>query len=295
MEDKDFEPADAENSLLCRITEAGQAVKAARRKARITSRDFAKLAGIDARRVGSIEKGHIIPPSERVEFFADILNLSEQGTRQLVATFEDAIAAKDLLRTMRERGIDLAPREAKASHIRVFRKVVIPELLQTPEYAESILQHEFGTGGSERKKRVAARIERQHILRIPTKNFEFVILESAFLARQNFGERVLSAQIDHIGRLQKFPNITIHVQQSFTALRLLPKHAGFQIFDQECVAVENSSGMEIRGQNHVPGFERRFRDFAHEALHGIDVATFLRDRKESYAKEFSGAGKVIRF
>lgn len=280
MKDQDFEAADADRSLLRRITEAGQTVRNARKNARISSRDFAKEAGINAGQVTDIEDGHIIPPSERVELFASILNLSEDGTRQLVATFEDAKVAKGLLRKMRESGIDLAPMEVGSSHIRVFRKTVIPELLQTRAYATSLFEHEYGAGGSDRKKAIDARIKRQEILFHSTKQIDFVIMESAFLPRRAFGKGVLAAQIDHIAKMQEHPKVAILFQKNIAHLGSMPIHAGFQIFDRKFVAVENSTGVKVCGENDVLEFEKYFQRFRQGALEGDRARDFLRKCKE---------------
>ncbi|WP_046469849.1 helix-turn-helix domain-containing protein [Allosalinactinospora lopnorensis] len=107
--------------------------------------------------------------------------------------------------------------EAEASAIRSFEGLVIPGLLQTPEYAEALFQGGRYTGPEDIERRVEARMARRNILTEFNPVRFRVVMDEAALHRMIGGPQVMAAQMRHLLYMAKLPNIDI---------QLLPFEAG---------------------------------------------------------------------
>ncbi|MFI9507930.1 DUF5753 domain-containing protein [Nocardia sp. NPDC052566] len=102
--------------------------------------------------------------------------------------------------------------EQAARLIRCYEAKAVPELLQTADYARSVLALAHPTETEEAlRRRVAVRIRRQRILTRPDPPLLWVILEESALRRPIGGSAVWRAQLDHLLRAAQAPNIAIQV------------------------------------------------------------------------------------
>ncbi len=102
--------------------------------------------------------------------------------------------------------------EQGAQLIRCYEPRVIPELLQTPDYARALLVLAHPHEDEEAiERRVALRMRRQEILSRPNPPQLWLILEEAALRRRIGGSQVWLAQLDHVLRAADAPNITVQV------------------------------------------------------------------------------------
>ncbi|MEU6623406.1 helix-turn-helix transcriptional regulator [Streptomyces litmocidini] len=107
-----------------------------------------------------------------------------------------------------------AEMEARATYISSFQPQLVVGLLQTPEYARAVLGAR--TEGDLDAK-VAARIERQRILKRETPPLIWVVLSEAVLRQEIGGRRVMRAQLAHLLRIQ---------DQEWVKVQILPFGAG---------------------------------------------------------------------
>ncbi len=97
--------------------------------------------------------------------------------------------------------------ERVATSIMDVTALVVPGLLQTADYARSIMT-EGGLSHAEAEARVAVRLERQRVLdRVPY----LAIIDEAVLNRQFGGRAVMAAQVRHLLAMAERPNVTIRV------------------------------------------------------------------------------------
>ena len=100
--------------------------------------------------------------------------------------------------------------EAQASRITDVAMLLIPGLLQTPDYARAVM-----TGGGvpahEVDARVATRLGRQAILTRPLPPHLRVLLDEAAVRRPIGGPTIMAAQLRHLATTAARPNITIQV------------------------------------------------------------------------------------
>ncbi|MER5868782.1 helix-turn-helix transcriptional regulator [Streptomyces sp. NPDC002044] len=107
-----------------------------------------------------------------------------------------------------------AEMEAKAAYISTFQAQLVYGLLQTPEYARTVL----GVRNEERlDARVAARMERQRILDRENPPLMWVVLSEAVLHQEVGGRAVMRNQLAHLLALRR---------REWVKVQILPFEAG---------------------------------------------------------------------
>ncbi|GAA4621414.1 helix-turn-helix transcriptional regulator [Actinoallomurus vinaceus] len=114
----------------------------------------------------------------------------------------------------RESGIpsqfwDYAEQEALACGIKSYQNFLIQGLLQTEEYAREVLR--VGQRPDRLDELVAARLNRQEILRGDVPPWLTVLLDESVIRRVVGDSGVMQRQLQHLLRLMQEPNITIRV------------------------------------------------------------------------------------
>ena len=108
--------------------------------------------------------------------------------------------------------------EAATSRIRTYEVQFVPGLLQTPEYAQAVIQ--LGYGGAppdEIERRVQVRVERQQILTRDRPSHLWAVVDEAALRRPIGGRQVMHDQLAALIEATKLPNVRLQV---------IPFHAG---------------------------------------------------------------------
>jgi hypothetical protein len=100
--------------------------------------------------------------------------------------------------------------ESEATHITYIDLLLIPGLLQIPEYARALLAG-LGVAKSEIETLVVTRLGRQAILSKPNPPHYLAIIDEAALRRPIGGPQVMTAQLRHIVTVSKRPNVTVQV------------------------------------------------------------------------------------
>jgi hypothetical protein len=95
--------------------------------------------------------------------------------------------------------------------------LVVPGLLQTPEYAEIVIRSVAlpGTSESKIKRQVEARIARQEILKRETPPMMSFVLDESVCRRwvglRRWDAAVLQSQLEHLAELSRRPNLDIQM------------------------------------------------------------------------------------
>ncbi|MFN2497073.1 MAG: DUF5753 domain-containing protein, partial [Pseudonocardiaceae bacterium] len=190
------------------------------------------------------------------------------------------------LRAARTRGLgrlqqDGREFEASATSILIFQPVLVPRLLQVPEYARRI----FSAGKpshspAEIATAVAARMDRQLVLYEGKTHFEFVIAEAAL--RWRVGPPLLMlAQLDRITALAGLDNVEIAVVPLDSEVDAWHEH-GFTLLadrpdDDPVVHVETqTSAVTTTDLNEVAFYRNAFARLREAALHGPEADALLR-------------------
>lgn len=133
--------------------------------------------------------------------------------------------------------------EASASIIRQFQLLLIPGLLQTEDYARTIIGT-YDTGEDGINLGVRVRMERQQLLDADLGQKLFFIVDEAAIRRQVGGPSVMREQLVRLKELNRRPNISIQVIP-FSKGAYLGIRGSFKIFefddgDDYAVDVEQS-------------------------------------------------------
>jgi transcriptional regulator with XRE-family HTH domain len=100
--------------------------------------------------------------------------------------------------------------EATASIIRQVELNVLPGLLQTEDYARSLLAAQ-GIEKARADKLIESRRERQELLERPNPPEIFFIIDEGVLRRTVGGQTVMNRQLDRLVQAAKQPNVSIQV------------------------------------------------------------------------------------
>ncbi|MFD3648462.1 Scr1 family TA system antitoxin-like transcriptional regulator [Streptomyces cyaneofuscatus] len=182
----------------------GEIVKTFRKRARLTQEQLAPLLGYFLETIASIEQGRRLPPPDFAERADSVLD----AFGVILAAAKHLTRRKGLASWFRQ----WALLELGALSLYTYECRLIPGLLQTPAYARTLFTDQLPPLGDEQiEAQLAARLERQELLRNrPQTAFSFILEEHLFL-RQLAGEEVTRELIDHILDLSELRNVDIQI------------------------------------------------------------------------------------
>ncbi|MEU3318549.1 helix-turn-helix transcriptional regulator [Streptomyces sp. NPDC007027] len=182
----------------------GEVVKTFRKRARLTQEQFAPLVGYSPETVASIEQGRRLPPPDFAERADSILD----AFGVILAAAKHLTRRKGLASWFRQ----WAELELSALSLYTYECRLIPGLLQTPAYARTLFADQLPPLADEQiEAQLAARLERQQLLRErPNTSFSFILEEHLFL-RDLGGADVTRELLDHILDLSELRNVDVQI------------------------------------------------------------------------------------
>src|SRR5580704_238549 len=167
-------------------------LREARHKAGLSSDELGAKLGYSGATIRSVESGHRVPKPDLAkradEFFGfpKIFEMMEERLRDLPfpASYRPFV-----------------PHERAARVLRIFEHVLIPGLLQTPEYARAVLGKKPHTTEDEVENLLAARLARQEIITGDEPPLMYALLDEAVLHRPIGGPEVMHGQVVHLADL----------------------------------------------------------------------------------------------
>lgn len=259
-----------------------QALRRLRKQAGVTTSQMAEWTGFSQSKVSRLELGQSVPSAADVQTWARAVG-ADAG--ELVDLAEVAgVEAADWRRAAR-RGLptlqeDVRRLEASAGIIRNFQPVLVPGLLQTPEYARRVVTAGYpDEPPPDLSAAIGKRMERQQILYDESKRLEFVVAEAAL--RWRFGPRAVAAeQVDRVKAASTLPSVTVAVLPQDGAVPVWHSH-GFQLFEERraeppIVHFETlTRGVTIDGPDDVEEYRAAFTRLREAALHGGEAQALL--------------------
>ncbi|WP_420034871.1 helix-turn-helix domain-containing protein [Streptomyces sp. cg28] len=107
---------------------------------------------------------------------------------------------------------EAAEAEAVAIEIRQYESLLIPGLLQTPDYARAVfLAYQPTAPESVIDELVANRMERAHLLDHPTKPLLWAVIDEAALRRETGGRAVMGEALAHVAALARRRRVIVQV------------------------------------------------------------------------------------
>jgi transcriptional regulator with XRE-family HTH domain len=251
-----------------------------RRSAGLTGDQLASRLGWARTKVPKIENGHQMPteedvtrwveacgqPPDMAAEYLDLLTRAQTQYRRWKHELRQGHAAMQI-------SWDRLVRQARS--VRNFEIVVIPGLLQTPEYAryravEAVRNYGAAEGGVD--EAVTMRMRRQEVLYEPGRTFEFVTTEAALRIGACPAEAMIG-QLDRLSVLSQLPNITLGIIPLGVPLPAMPQNP-FIILDDKVIAETHGSEATIGG-NEVEMYRRLADALLAEAVTGSDARALI--------------------
>lgn len=183
----------------------------ARDRAGLSGRQMADRIGVSQGTLWRIEQGRQLASLPRVEAWLDACGLDGDQRRRILDLAELAHGEtrpwRELLDVEGHLQAVSREREQTATLIRNFQPTIVPGLLQTEDYARRVLEvgHTRDVEGA-----VAARMERQQVLRESGTEFAFLMAERALRASMG-DDSVLFEQRDRLLAAMELPSVTVGV------------------------------------------------------------------------------------
>lgn len=191
----------------------GAQLRMLRESAGLSGRDIAGKLKVAQTSVSRMERGLRVPTMSEIDTWVNAVGASEETHTRLARLAEAAYTEVSTWRTMLRDNAHLQDHignlEEQAHLLRSFEPILVPGLLQTPEYARRVIQVADVTGTQDHEAAVARRMQRQEILYSPGRRFEFLITEGALRAMPPGPPAILVAQMDRIASLATLENVTI--------------------------------------------------------------------------------------
>ncbi|WP_062993296.1 helix-turn-helix domain-containing protein [Nocardia anaemiae] len=272
---------DAREALGARLREL-------RRRSGITGRRLASLSGWHPSKVSKIEYGRIKPSDSDIRAYCDHANAADQ-LEDLLATLYNIDTAylewRRILATgVKRRQQKSVKLEAEANNLRVYTTQVVPGLLQTAEYAESILRRhvEFYRVPDDVEEGVSKRMDRQRILYQREHRFHFLISEQSLFTTVG-NDDVMRGQLDRLASIIGMPRITIGIIPAIAEALIVSN--SFVMFDNRMVMVESTAAeLTITQPREVAIYGRAFDVLAGQSVTGETARELIRRALERRAR-----------
>ncbi|MFJ6462735.1 helix-turn-helix domain-containing protein [Streptomyces sp. NPDC091387] len=251
----------------------GEVLKVLRKRAGLTQEEFAPMVSYSLPMVASIEQGRRFPPPtfvERAEVVLDAMGVLRAAAKHLSRRPGLASWFRQWARL-----------EQDAIALNTYECRLVPGLLQTEAYARTLFTEKLPPMGDEHiETQLAARMERQELLRQRPNTAYSFILEEHLLLRRTGGAAVAAELVEHLLELATLRNVEIQVMPV-----VQERHAGVDGSMQLLETPENrwfgycegqESGQFISDPKVVSTLQMRYARMRSQALSLQDSVSLLR-------------------
>jgi transcriptional regulator with XRE-family HTH domain len=180
-------------------------LKRARNAAGLTQDSLGKRIGFSGEQVSKVELGDRRPTGQFAEG-CDAVFPELGGTfGRLVAKAEKS---HGVYPSWFESWVDA---EERASVLRSWEPLMVPGLLQTPDYARAVFEAWQAVDGRDTETDVSGRLARQAIFDRPSPPLFMAVLDEAVLYRRVGDVKVMHTQLGHLLALADRPRVTLQV------------------------------------------------------------------------------------
>ena len=177
-------------------------VRALREKHGLSQDDLAKRIGFSLSTVKNIESGYRAPTREQATLLDEVLDTA--GT---LRRLEARIRAAPIAPSFRP----FVAAEADARTLKTFEHTIVPGLLQTEDYARTLVEAYPGLSDDEVSARVAAKLRRQSVLENAEPPWLWAVIDEQVLRRDVGGPVMMAAQLAKLAEFARRPRVTIQV------------------------------------------------------------------------------------
>ncbi|MEU7024609.1 helix-turn-helix transcriptional regulator [Streptomyces sp. NPDC046203] len=240
----------------------------------LDGKGLAALCGWHPSKVSRIGAAKTQPSADDIRAWCRACGAEDQ-TDDLIASLRTVEGMWVSWRRMERAGLRRAqearlPLYERTRWFRAYSPGLFPGLLQTFGYTEDVLR------GVHRRRRVvvddvadavAARMERQSVLREGQRRFAFLV-EQSVLGNALGDADAQAEQLDHLLTIGALPNVSVGVIPTRLGRTRMPVE-GFWIFDTAQVNIELVSGyLTITQPSEVAAYAETFAELAEQAVYG---------------------------
>ncbi|MFE2041804.1 helix-turn-helix domain-containing protein [Streptomyces sp. NPDC059477] len=212
---------------------------------------------------------------------------AEEQIEDLIAMLRTAEGMWVGWRRMERAGLKAAqearmPLYRRTRRFRSYSSWLVPGLIQTEPYTAAVLRAIQKRRGlvDDVAGAVAARMERQRVLREGGRRFAFLVEESVLRAGIG-GAEVMAGQLSHLIAVSALSNVSVGVVPMSPERERWPAE-GFWIYDNAQVNVELISGyLTITQPSEVAMYAETFAELAALAVHGPPARALIASSMES--------------
>jgi transcriptional regulator with XRE-family HTH domain len=186
-----------------------------REAARLTCEEVAEHLECSASKISRVETGRVSVSPRDVRDMLELYNVPAQQRDSLVQLARDSRqkgwwhAYSDTIHPQFATYVGL---ESAASEIRVYEVNLLPGLLQTEDYARTIIKAGTMNGSQEDVERmVSLRLARQPALTRAEPPMLWTVVDEAALRRRVGGTELMRAQLEHVLELSSLKNVAMQV------------------------------------------------------------------------------------
>lgn len=205
-------PRGAKDSVEVKKRRLRTALRQARVDAGLTQKAAADRLDWSVSKIVRIEQGTVPVTPTDVRAMLQLYGITDEDRiREFVNLAKEARASKgwsEFNDVLSPESLELFGNESAAKVIYKYEPSVIPGLLQTPEYARSLLRV-LGNSDHQVDRRLEARLQRQHLLDEPGRPELNCILGEAALCRPIGGEATMREQLTHLLELENEHGLSI--------------------------------------------------------------------------------------
>ena len=195
----------------------GQQLRALRESTGMTLRQAGEYLQRDPSMVSRFESA--VTPIRRGDVLAllDLYGVSEERTRDGLLQLSDDVWRKgwwdDYTSTVGRRYIDLVWLESRAERLRTYEAMLVPGLLQTREYAETLIRNAAAADTPEEQieKGIELRMTRQHMLSGEALADFAAVVDESVLRRVIGGPEIMRGQLTKLLEVAELPNVEVRV------------------------------------------------------------------------------------
>lgn len=251
-------------------------LRAMRLQAGLSGKELADEHGWAQSKVSRIEGGKQLPSKDDVHAWVRSCRADPGAAEDLLALRDEARVARAAFRSRMSEGQQQVQASyndlvARAHLVRHFETVYVPGLLQVPDYARRVLRemitlHDLEVDDVDAA--VATRMQRQHALYAPGKQFEFLLAESV-LRWLICPPAVMRAQLDRLQTVIGLGHVRFGILPMGVELATTPQNS-FQIYvsDEPVAVVETFTGETFMPGSEAAAYGRALDRMWEEALTG---------------------------
>jgi transcriptional regulator with XRE-family HTH domain len=182
-----------------------------REGAEYTIEQVAARLEVSDSKISRIENGQVGATPRDVRDMAALYGVTGQRMENLMQLARET-REKPWWHEYSDLKLDYAAYEAEASSILIFSPMLLPGLLQTADYARSVLRAIRYDMPSEQIERfVEFRMKRQGLLTEPNPPSLWVVIDEAILCRMIGGAKVMHQQVKSLIEIASLPNVTLQL------------------------------------------------------------------------------------